>query len=80
MSQNDYFREKVSKISKEKYERELIEKQRNHMENVNKTKNDNFIPCLHDSCSECIGTGIKKDGTPCIHMISCPCPKCKIRC
>lgn len=32
--------------------------------------------CLHDACPECEGTGTKKDGTPCVHMISCPCPKC----
>lgn len=32
--------------------------------------------CLHDQCPECHGTGVKKDGTPCIHYISCPCPKC----
>lgn len=32
--------------------------------------------CLHEQCPECHGKGIKKDGTPCVHMISCPCPKC----
>lgn len=32
--------------------------------------------CLHLSCSQCKGTGIKSDGSSCIHMISCPCPKC----
>lgn len=32
--------------------------------------------CLHLKCPECHGTGVKKDGTPCIHMISCPCSKC----
>lgn len=36
--------------------------------------------CLHDSCSSCGGTGIRKDGLGmCIHMISCPCPKCTPR-
>ena len=33
-------------------------------------------PCRHDSCSECHGTGRKQNGAICIHMISCPCPKC----
>ncbi len=37
-------------------------------------------PCLHKQCSECHGTGRKKDGTACIHMISCPCPRCTPRC
>lgn len=36
--------------------------------------------CLHDNCSSCNGTGIRKDGLgTCIHMISCPCPKCSPR-
>ncbi len=33
--------------------------------------------CLHDRCSQCNGTGIRKDGLgACIHMISCSCQKC----
>jgi hypothetical protein len=33
--------------------------------------------CIHDNCSSCDGTGIRKDGLgPCIHMMSCSCPKC----
>ncbi len=32
--------------------------------------------CLHSLCTECHGNGKKKDNTPCIHMLSCPCPKC----
>lgn len=35
--------------------------------------------CLHDSCPDCGGTGIKKWGGACIHFISCPCPKCSPR-
>lgn len=36
--------------------------------------------CLHDSCSECGGTGIKRNGGgACIHGISCPCQKCTPR-
>ena len=32
-------------------------------------------PCLHENCRGC------KDGTCSgVHMISCPCPKCAIRC
>lgn len=37
------------------------------------------IKCLHLTCSQCKGTGIKKDGTPCIHYISCPCKNCNIK-
>jgi len=36
--------------------------------------------CLHDSCPECKGTGRKKNGEMCIHMISCPCKKCNFIC
>lgn len=32
--------------------------------------------CLHKKCSECDGTGRRKDGTTCVHMISCPCECC----
>lgn len=32
--------------------------------------------CSHEQCSECEGRGIKKDGQPCIHVISCRCRKC----
>lgn len=36
--------------------------------------------CMHDSCPSCKGKGIKSDGTPCIHNLSCPCPKCTPYC
>lgn len=37
--------------------------------------------CLHDSCPLCNGTGIRIDGLgPCVHGISCPCPKCSPTC
>lgn len=35
--------------------------------------------CLHEACPRCKGTGIEKDGTRCVHMISCSCPKCSPR-
>ena len=33
--------------------------------------------CLHDNCPECHGSGRKPNGETCVHMISCPCRKCK---
>lgn len=36
--------------------------------------------CLHKNCPECHGTGVKLNGGICIHMISCPCPRCTPRC
>ena len=35
--------------------------------------------CLHKACSNCSGSGVGKDGGPCIHGISCPCPDCNFR-
>lgn len=32
--------------------------------------------CLHNECPDCEGSGIKQNGTTCMHMISCPCSKC----
>ncbi len=37
--------------------------------------------CMYDACPKCQGSG--KDymgGGFCLHMISCPCPKCSPRC
>ena len=36
--------------------------------------------CLHKNCPECHGSGVKLNGEICIHMISCPCPRCTPRC
>lgn len=65
-------------VDREEYERDLRKRQQAHREQVN--KGIDWQPCLHDQCPECVGTGIKKDGTPRVHMISCPCPKCSPRC
>jgi hypothetical protein len=36
--------------------------------------------CLHRNCATCGGTGQRKDGLgACVHMISCPCPRCTPR-
>ena len=32
--------------------------------------------CLHKSCSQCHGNGVKQDGSICVHYISCNCPSC----
>lgn len=36
----------------------------------------NNRPCMHMLCPRCRGSGLKPDGSPCIHSISCPCNKC----
>lgn len=70
-------------MNREDYERDLARRQKEHLDRIRPfgtgTGLSNWQPCLHDSCPECVGTGVKHDGSPCIHMISCPCPKCSPR-
>jgi len=65
-------------MDRKTYEEELKRKQEEHLRNVNGALDSNkyWQPCLHDSCPDCKGTGVKLDGSYCIHSISCPCPKC----
>lgn len=58
------------------YEEGLRRRREKHYEYLRQATRRPYQPCTHDGCSECVGTGIKRDGSPCIHMISCPCPKC----
>lgn len=53
---------------------------------VDQYKRDNFFDssngikkyseCLHKQCTRCKGTGVTKRGEPCLHYLSCQCPKC----
>lgn len=65
-------------MDRKQYEEDLKRRQEEHLRQVN---NDpfNWQPCLHDQCPECVGTGIRRDGSPCVHSISCPCPRCTPR-
>jgi len=56
------------------YEKDLANRQREHLERVNGRLN--WKPCAHDQCTSCHGTGIKEDGSYCIHCLYCDCPKC----
>lgn len=62
---------------REQYERELAERQRRHLQSIEEQRN--WRPCLHDGCQTCHGTGVGQFGT-CVHMLSCPCPKCSPYC
>ena len=66
----------VETIDRESYERDLRARQKEHLRQIEEGQNQNWQPCLHDNCPECCGTGIKRDGSICIHFISCSCPKC----
>lgn len=61
-------------MKRDDYDRDLRRRQREHLERIN--RNIEWHPCAHDGCGECHGTGIKSDGTGCIHMLYCSCPKC----
>lgn len=63
-------------MDKEQYERDLKERQRRHLESVRQGYGKPWQPCMHDQCTQCHGTGVKLDGSSCIHYSSCPCPKC----
>lgn len=65
-------------MNREDYERDLKERQRQHLEAVR--GHDNWRPCLHDACPECVGTGVRRSGGACVHNLSCPCPKCSPTC
>lgn len=63
------------------YEDDLAKRQKEHLDQVaNNQPKWNNQPCMHDACPSCIGTGIKLDGSMCIHSISCHCSKCSPYC
>lgn len=76
VSVNNFNHSHLTKETKINYEEDLKRRQKQHLETIKNKRDDNWRPCLHDSCPSCIGTGRKKDGSICIHAISCPCPKC----
>ena len=51
-------------MDKEKYEKDLRNKQEKHLNDVKQKRNIKWKPCLHEQCSNCHGTGVKIDGQP----------------
>ena len=35
------------------------------------------VECVNLSCEECEGSGLKSDGTPCVHTGVCYCGQCR---
>lgn len=58
------------------YEKDLRRRQQDHLNGLQRQNNIAWQPCAHDSCSDCLGTGIKRFGGACIHCLVCNCPKC----
>lgn len=67
---------KPNTISREDYEKDVIQKQKEHLGRVQQRQNRNWKPCAHNSCTNCFGTGIDSFGNTCVHGIYCNCPKC----
>ena len=67
-------------MNRKDYEEDLRRRQEEHLRNIGNYGDSFWQPCLHEQCPECVGTGIRKDGSFCIHGLSCPCPKCTPRC
>lgn len=64
-------------MNREDYERDLKKRQQEHLGRIAQS---GWQPCAHDNCSQCVGTGVKQDGSPCVHMLCCSCPKCSPQC
>jgi len=62
--------------NREDYEADLRKRQREHLDKVRGTTDKDWIPCAHNSCRECIGTGMKKNGSLCLHGLVCYCSRC----
>lgn len=62
-------------MTQKEWEKELKRRQEEHLAKVNGDDKPAH-PCQHDLCSLCVGTGIKEDGSMCIHHLYCSCPKC----
>jgi len=66
-------------IDEEEYYKDLERRQQEHLDRVKRLYSPfspPFQPCLHDQCPSCLGTGVRADGSMCIHNLSCPCSKC----
>ena len=75
MNRNDIFREKRKEVGQNMSWGERDDLYQRGIEMIGYgIRNEG--KCLHLSCSKCHGTGTDSLGNSCIHMISCPCPKC----
>lgn len=63
-------------MDRRQYEEDLKERRKRHLAAINAQNDFNWRPCMHDQCEQCHGTGVTTTGQQCVHMISCPCPKC----
>lgn len=64
---------------RKQYEEDLKRRQEEHLRRVADHQDLDWQPCMHEQCPSCHGTGIKVNGSSCLHMIACPCSKCSPR-
>ena len=57
-------------------DRDLKQRQEQHLKEVLGEEGAQLSYCAHDNCTACLGTGITKQRTICVHAIACSCPKC----
>lgn len=76
---NDGYSISSSTPDREEYEADLKRRQADHLKAV-RGNGIPWQPCMHEQCPSCHGTGITLNGHPCVHGISCPCPKCSTHC
>lgn len=63
-------------MTQQEYQADILRQQEEHLRQIAAPNERSFQPCMHNSCPSCVGTGIRQDGSACVHGISCPCPKC----
>lgn len=64
-------------MNREDYEKQLQERQRQHLEKVRQNRDKDFTLCAHNDCKACHGTFVKVDGSRCEHrLVFCNCGKC----
>lgn len=61
------------------FKNKLTKKQQEHLRKALRWKEkEESVPCRHDECTQCYGTGVKINGERCVHYLSCNCPKHQI--
>jgi uncharacterized protein (DUF1778 family) len=83
-SVNDFVKAAALKVAKDTVTNDNITELRQTNLNMHNYLNmpnvlQQTTKCIHDSCPSCHGTGVKQDGSICIHHIACNCPKCSPR-
>ena len=58
---------------------DLRRRQQDHLRQVGRNNMMRPSDCKHNQCRSCVGTGVRIDGSRCVHSISCLCARCTPR-